>query len=287
MEVPAPVVDPTPVPVVPVPVPTPPAPKPSKWDAVKVNVAVGASLLAVVVIAWHISRPTAPDIAPTPLPTPGISLKAPVGQMTAITLPAVNAGSQVQWFNPSPEKMQVKEYADHVMVCPQVIEKNLSLAATVFSGGQFAMVTWAIDSNKGPIPPPEPVPPGPTPIPPNPPEPPTPISPLQKSLQAAYDAESDPAKPQQLAKLATNLATIVDVNKATGKIKVEKDLQTAVKVCNDATIGPNALPKLRLAIGSYLVPILGTKENAPADAAFWAKASSEYAAVYQALKGVK
>ncbi len=249
-------------------------------------IAVGG-IIAFLAVAYF-PRPK-PAVDPTPAPVPivdpvAVTIVAPVTKMTTLHLPdSVAAGSRVWWLNPDPTKLQVIEYGDHAILCPQVAGQ-LHFAAETYNAGAFKRLTWAIDAGKGPIPPPvDPVDPDPKPPAPIPPVP----SPLQKTLQAAYSLEVDPAKATQLAKLAATLSTVVDVNKATGKIKTEKDMQIAVKAANDSCIGPNALPKVRAAIGAYLVPILGTNPNAPADAAFWTAARDEYATIAAALKGLK
>jgi len=120
-----------------------------------------------------------------------------------------------------------------------------------------------------------------------PPDPPPTPSALQKALQDAYNADLDPAKSAKTPVLADLLAGVVPAAQSSGKIKTAKDLQTLVKSATDLAIGAGAIPSVRSAVGSYLVTVLGTNVSAPADAAFWAKASSEYGYVALTLKGVK
>lgn len=140
----------------------------------------------------------------------------------------------------------------------------------------------------GPVPPVPPIPPPVPPVPPVPPPPvPPPVDPLSKSLQDAYTAEVDPQKATFKSTLAEVLNNVVPVAKASGKITKAGDLQMVVKKSCDLAIGETSIPKVRAAVGAYLVMTLGTDPAKVADATFWALAASEYSKVAAYLKAVK
>ncbi len=273
-----------------VPLNIPPAPPPTPDPMPPLRRRLNGTMIGLAIVVGFLGWAYWPASKPIDDPTepPAIELIAPdrieIGKLFTVTY---RAGSVAEWLDPGlpdvtihqgRDTLAAKTYSGSVGI---VVAKpgTYSIGAAVIQNGVIVQ-RWQklVVVGVSPIPPP-----CPDPIP----VPPSPISSLQKILQSAYDAELDPTKAQQLAKLAANLATVVDANKATGKIKTEKDLQTAVKAGNDAAIGPNALPKVRATIGGYLVPILGTNPNAPADAPFWAVARDEYAAIALALKGLK
>lgn len=264
--------DPTPIP----PAPTPaPIIIPPVWRAW----AMPAVLLAGAFVAGMFAHfHFGPSVDPTP-PEPDMSsvitVKAPTSAMTTIKLPSGLSPDALQWMQPPTQaaKIQLLTYADHVVVCPQT-DGVYDLAATSFTGGKFTLTTWRITAGKGPIPPP----PGPDPVPPVPvPPPPSPTpSALQKSLEAAYYAETDPKKSANTTALGDLFANVVAAAKASGKVKTHKDMQTAVKTATDLAIGPTAIPEVRKAVGAYLVTVLPTTPSVAADENYWAKAASEY-----------
>lgn len=126
---------------------------------------------------------------------------------------------------------------------------------------------------------------GPVPPPPHPP-PPLPSA-LQQALQAAYALDADPDKASKVAALADLLGNAVAYARGNGTINTAPAFAAYVHSTADAHkgIGPGAIPKTRAAIGVYLNSVL--PRTGATDAAYWAKASSEYGYVALALKGVK
>lgn len=125
--------------------------------------------------------------------------------------------------------------------------------------------------------------PAPTPLP-------TPVpvvSDLQKSLQAAYETELDPAKSSHTAGLADVMVNFVPMAKASGKVKTHKDFTTAAKAATDAAIGATAIPKVRLAAGGWLASKLPTDPSGVADDGYWAATDAAYKTLSDSLKGVK
>ncbi len=177
MDVPATIADfhaPTPTP--------PPAPDPIKPLRLKVNGTMIGLALVVLALVGKAYWPSSPAVDPTPAPVPivdpiAVSIVAPVTKMTTLHLPdSVAAGSRIWWLNPDPAKLQVLEYPDHAVLCPQVAGQ-LYFAAETFHAGAFKRLTWAIDAGKGPIPPPvDPV--DPEPVIPTPPTP-KPVDPVK------------------------------------------------------------------------------------------------------------
>lgn len=123
------------------------------------------------------------------------------------------------------------------------------------------------------------------PIPPVPPGPPLPLG-LQKAMQDAYTLETDPKRADNVKWLAT-LFDSMDTVRKSGKITTAKGLQDFEKQATDIGIGPLAIPKVRAAVGAYLVTVLSKNLNTPADDAYWNKAIAEYGNVSAALKGVR
>lgn len=121
---------------------------------------------------------------------------------------------------------------------------------------------------------------------PQPPPPVVPTDPLVKSLQAAYDLETDPGKAAQLANLKTTMTTIVSRLKDSGRVTSMLQLRDSVHANTDAEVGKDKLVKLRAAIGDYLMTKFG-KENRTMTADLWTLAATEYATVADALGKLK
>jgi hypothetical protein len=126
-----------------------------------------------------------------------------------------------------------------------------------------------------------PVPPGP-----NPPIPPIPPDPLVGKFQEAYKAETDPKKFANLSTFIVSMETVIPRLQSQGSVTTTQQLQDGVRAANDAAIGASALPVIRKAVGAYLVTVLPTTDRSM-DAALWSLATSEYAKVVKALKGVQ
>lgn len=250
----------------------------SAWDFTKSH---GTLLIAVAALGYAIWRPA---VAPTPMPpgpppVPSNIIKAPVGRLTTFNLPT--KGEAARWLIPpqQADSIDIGEYTDHVVLVP-LKEGVYDLGAAVMVAGKIDVLWWRVESGLGPLPPP--IPPGPLP-----PEPPVP-SKLTKELQAAYVIDLDPYKTTNTPKLANILGGIVPLARsATPPIVTAKQFQTFVKSKTDAEIGERGIPKVRAAVGAYLVTVLPIASTATADEAYWAKAASEYGYVSLALKGVK
>lgn len=111
--------------------------------------------------------------------------------------------------------------------------------------------------------------------------PPPPVDELTKQLQAAYDADTSPTKKDDLGKLQEVMAGCVAAAKSGGKVRVTKDLQDGVHSVTELVI-PGRLKGVRVAIGGYLAPKLGTS-SVPVTEAFWTLAGAEYGNVAAAL----
>lgn len=111
--------------------------------------------------------------------------------------------------------------------------------------------------------------------------PPPPVDELQKSLQAAYDADTSATKKDDIGKLQEVMTGCVPSAKAGGKVKTTKDLQDGVHQVTELVI-PARLIGVRTQIGAYLAPKLGTTSK-PVDDAFWKLAATEYGNVAAAL----
>lgn len=132
--------------------------------------------------------------------------------------------------------------------------------------------TLDVDAGTGPQPPPVPIP--------------VPVDPLTQALQAAYAADKDTDKSKQLPVLAEVLGSVIAAARASGKVATTKQLQDAVHQATDLAVGAGKLAETRKAVGAYLVTKLGTQNQNMTDA-IWATAAAEYAAVSNALKGVR
>jgi hypothetical protein len=110
---------------------------------------------------------------------------------------------------------------------------------------------------------------------------PGPVDQLLKDLQAAYNADTGATKKDDIAKLAEVMAGSVASAKSGGKVKMTADLQNGVHQVTELVI-PGKLKGVRSQIGAYLTPKLGSS-SVPVTDAFWATASTEYAAVASAL----
>lgn len=110
---------------------------------------------------------------------------------------------------------------------------------------------------------------------------PAPTDQLVKDLQAAYNADTGATKKDDIGKLAEVMLGSVPSAKAGGKVKMTGDLQAGVHQVTELVI-PGKLKGVRTQIGSYLTPKLGSSSVQVTDA-FWATASTEYAAVAAAL----
>lgn len=132
----------------------------------------------------------------------------------------------------------------------------------------------------------KPVPPIP-PNPPGPPDPPNPAPILTQQLQFAFAMDTGSNKAAAVITLSNLLGTAVEVAKRSGRMKTAMDFQTFVKASTDVAIGPDAIPKTRIAIGGYISSVLPTEPSTPADEAYWLRAQTAYSTVSEALKGVK
>lgn len=121
-----------------------------------------------------------------------------------------------------------------------------------------------------------PAPPGPTPPGPTPPTPPAPQSPLAKTLQAAYDTDTEPDKGRLLVAFRD---VITAVPKQIAAARTNAQLAAAVKAVTDAEVGAGKLSKTRAAVGKHLNDTLppGEVEFTEATRATFAVAYSEVA----------
>ncbi len=168
----------------------------------------------------------------------------------------------------------------HVTAAPKG-EYTVSCRVLVvdFSAKATKRTTESLTFNVGDVTPPEPIPV----VPP-------PVSSLQRSLQAAYTADADPDGAVKLASLSELLGSVVGVAKASKKMAVAKDFTTYVDnaVNLHPKIGKGSLPLTERAIGAYLSKAMAPAlASTPCDEAYWEKAGAAYAAVADALKGVK
>jgi hypothetical protein len=125
------------------------------------------------------------------------------------------------------------------------------------------------------------VPPVPIPV-----DPPVPSDPLAAAVQAAYTAETDPAKSTQLA-LLTEVFTqgSTDIVMAP-TVKTTADLFAKMLAVRKAVIPDTALTKVRAVVDADIIAVIG-KTVVPMDATMQAKAKAEFAKLGQILSGVR
>lgn len=230
----------------------------------------------------------------------------------SVTLPSEIKGAVGAWIIIAPEKIDGGEPKYRIDAGLQEVRLDLLLPAdmlvklkgkvvTANVPGIYKVESWnakadvaslistcmVIVGTPQPLPPNNPPPAIIPPVTP-PVTPPAPIpSALQQSLQVAYDTELDPKKSANTGALADLFGSVVAMAKASGTVKTHKDFQTKIKAATDLAIGPAAIPKVRTAVGAFLVTVLPTDPFGPADDAYWSSAAIDYKAVSDALNGVK
>jgi hypothetical protein len=125
----------------------------------------------------------------------------------------------------------------------------------------------------------------PVPIP-VPPAPPAPADPLTVTLQVAYAADADAGKADKLAALASLYGNVVSSARVSGNVTTLGQLQTAVHAAADIAIGKGGMANLRGAVSKYVAGKMPATDG-PLTDALWLDATTAYAEVAQALKGVK
>jgi hypothetical protein len=125
-----------------------------------------------------------------------------------------------------------------------------------------------------------------SPQPPPPAPAPTPVDPLTATFQAAYDADADAGKADKLAALASLYANVVAQARTSGQVTTLLQLQTAVHSAADIVAGKGGMAGLRLAVSHHVAAKMPATDAALTDAT-WLDATTAYADVAKALKGVR
>lgn len=196
-----------------------------------------------------------------------------------ISIPATTDGKEVRWY----------ALDKGVNLFPTALLKDTKTAVvTAPKAGRYRVIAWTatgdvpseaastvvVVGEPGPDPGPGP---GPTP---------GPDSPLKKAIDAAFAAETDPAKAAQIKYLASVYAgagTLVD----DPSVKMLSDLFALVSnTIHHPTLGipRGALPKVSRAIGDYLNAEIGTVAAVAPDKA---KVKAAFASVATALGGYR
>jgi hypothetical protein len=133
------------------------------------------------------------------------------------------------------------------------------------------------------LPTPQPVPPIPTPTPP---APPTPADPLTATLQAAYASETDAKRADKLAALADYYGAVIAAARLDLSVTTVAKLQAKIHAGADVVTGAGGMPALRAAVAAYVAPKMPATDQ-PMTEALWLDATTAYADISRALKGVK
>jgi hypothetical protein len=142
------------------------------------------------------SDPSKPIDPPAP-PVPENVIVAPVGEMTRFALSA--PADQVVWLSPESqaERLQVLEYADHVVLCPRVPGPFDFGSVTRYGSKLDPVKWWRVETGKAPQPQP-----GPGPLPPAPPTPSVDTALVTQFKAAIAKDVAAGAKREDAAKLA-------------------------------------------------------------------------------------
>lgn len=159
------------------------------------------------------------------------------------------------------------------IVAPMAFVAFMASVLTVFFLGHLTLPTGGCN------------PPAPAPTPPNPPNP-APTDPLTQALQAAYNADSDPAKADKLAGLADYYGAVIAALKTDSSITTVAQLQARIHAGGDVAAGTGGMPSLRKAVAAYVAPKLPSTDE-PLTPAILTTAAAAYSAISTALKGVK
>lgn len=214
--------------------------------------------------------------APPPLTLPPQVTGAPGA---FVQVPATTAGKSVRWV--------VLDQGLNLFPVALLADSHTAVVSTATPGTyRLLAVTAAADEVSDPavcvvvIQPPTPAPtPGP--------QPPAPTDPLVQAVAAAYAGESSPAKASQVSLLAAlyQQGATTTANDAT--LRTLGDLQGVLARAGAALVAPAELPKVRTAVGAYLVAQLGTDPGAALDATLRARAAQAFGAVATVLGGLK
>jgi hypothetical protein len=227
-------------------------------------------LLPGVLVAAEPKKDAAPPEPSITLPT---ELKARPGRLLLIQ--AKTEGKVIRWVSLS-EDADVLPYLNQGAIFSAPTAGRYRILAYTASGDvpSLPAITTVVVA--------DPSPPGPSPGPnPNPPDP------FTQALRAAYAAEADTAKMQQvtlLIALYRNAATST-VNQT--DLKTLGDLYQVLRTAGATLLPKTALPRIRRAIADELDQALGTNVALSLDDASRKKAATELDRVAKSLESLK
>jgi len=216
------------------------------------------------------AQATPPPVPPGPPITVPAEVKGDVGDF--ISVPATTAGKEVRWLCPD----------RGLRVFPADLLKDTKTAVvTAPAAGVFRLYAYtAVDGSPTPavlctvtVGPPAPPPP----------PPPDPNDPFTSALKAAYAAEPDPAKAQQLASLAALYRQAAELAATADLTDFGSLFDTMARAA--ATLGvAGKLPGIQAVVQAELKRVLPSARSAPLDRALAKATFLKVAAALEASK---